>query len=186
MGKLFFNLLLLAGLYYLYDTGVLQALASGNVPQVGRKCEVCGPKGGYVYMALSKQYASYPIDAAIGFSSRDRANAESALARAVESDIILTPDHHTKVEVLANDKAQLWGCTYRISKVEILEGEYKGKKGWVQREDVIDTPIQDIIQKNFRSGGKRLTKEMIDNQGNDPDQWLKTPVHRRPRFQDYE
>lgn len=160
MGKFVFNLALLGLAWYLYSSGLLMAVLSGNVPEVGRTCQLWGPKNGQIYVALSRDDIKWPFDATIGFTQRDRAPAQRELSVAVDAGKIICPSDHTAAKILATDKLHLYSCLYPITKVKILSGAYKGKVGWVQRENVIDTPLQELIQRNFRPGMKHFNEEM--------------------------
>ena len=158
MGKLFFIIALIAGVYFANESGLLYALMNGNTPEPGRVCEACGPKGGSAFLANSKADLRWPIDSTIGFSTRDRLPAVAALGRAIDECRIHRAGNHTKIKVLASDKLSIYGCMYRVVKVKVLEGSYKGRSAWMLREDVIDNPLQSVIN-YFRPGNNQINDE---------------------------
>lgn len=160
MGRLFFWSCIGLCLYYLQTTGILNAVMHGNVPETGRICEVAGPKGGKAFFSPNKEEMRWPIDATIGFSLRDRRPGQARLNTALDTGLIINPANHTKIKVLGNHHVEVYKCWYRVVKVQILNGAYKGKKGWMLREDVIDTPLQQFIQEHFRAGAKHFNEEL--------------------------
>ncbi|MBX9722913.1 MAG: hypothetical protein K2X81_16040, partial [Candidatus Obscuribacterales bacterium] len=116
-----------------------------------------------------------PIDATIGLSERDRHPSEVGLVQQLSNGGIVCPADNTKIKVLGAGEMRLYGCPYKIANVKILDGKFKGRKGWVIRDDVMDTPLAVAINQ-FRSGSKHLDKEMIEDC--DPDE--KDPMYSRP------
>jgi hypothetical protein len=159
MERIIFWACLLAASWYLFTSGIAQAVVSGNVPQPGRECRLCGPKTGHVFLSLDKDQAALPIDATIG-GKRDRHPSQVALARGIVAGEVLCPADNTKARVLTNANLSLYGCPYQITKVKLLSGPFKGKSGWVMRQDVMDTPVQEVIQSGFRSSGKIYEREL--------------------------
>ena len=160
MGKLF--TLVVSGfcLWYLYTSGLGVAILNGNTPISGTDCVAAGPKYGSAYFAQAKEDIRWPIDATIGFNPRDREAAEGVLKMKVEEGSIKKLEDGTKIRVLGMGKMMIFSCPYRIVKVAILSGRQKGRRGWMIREDVIDNPMQKVIQQYFRVGSKRLNKEI--------------------------
>lgn len=168
MGKLFTYTLFAACFYYLYTSGVGMAILNGNIPVAGVKCEVQGPKNGQVYFASNKAELRWPIDAGIGFSSRDRHAAQTILAGKINSGVIRFLSDHTQVQVQGSSKINVYSCPYRVVKVSILSGYLKGRQGWMLRDDVIDTPMQKLVQENFRNGASHVNSEINSCNTNEP------------------
>lgn len=159
MGKLFFLVLIGAAGYYLYATGILLALIDGNTPQIGKECEINSPYGDSVLAAYNKQTAAIPIDATIG-SGYMRLPAVAALKTSLKNGQIVKVKNGTRTKILENDKVTLYAVPHQLVKVKILEGDYEGSKAWVERDRVIDTPLQAIWQLALRPN--KLNKDEQD------------------------
>ncbi|MBX9687998.1 MAG: hypothetical protein K2X27_14930, partial [Candidatus Obscuribacterales bacterium] len=61
-GKLIFWSCLAYCLWQMQNHGLLHAIMSGNIPEIGRVCEINGPRNGRLYLSISKSYMRLPID----------------------------------------------------------------------------------------------------------------------------
>lgn len=151
MGRVLFFLTLVAVAYYLHSTGILASINNGNQAIVGKDCELASPYKSGVYVGATKHLAAIPIDATIG-NEYLRTPAKTELQRCLNDGRIVSLPDHTKVRVLGNDKVVLYAIPHGLVKVKILNGEYKGSQGWVERERVIDTPLHRIYNQFLRPG----------------------------------
>lgn len=146
MLKKLFLLLMFAGIgWYCYDSGILHNLMHGMDPEPGRTCQVAGPIGEGSYLAADKDNLRHVIDSHIG-TVQEKATGRIRVSGLVRDGGLLVVEDHSSVKVLANGKLRVLGYSYPITKVEVQDGAAEGQSGWVQREDVIDTPIQQLYQ----------------------------------------
>lgn len=159
MGKFVF-LVILAGItYYLHSTGILNSLDGENKAIEGKDCEIASPYSSGVYVGATKNLAAVPIDATIG-TEYLRAPAKIELSRCLRNGSIIKVADRTKVRVLKNDKVKLYAIPHQLVKVKLLSGDYKGSLGWVERDRVIDTPLQQVYHQLLKPG--RLQNEQME------------------------
>ncbi len=156
MGKLIFLITLALAAYYLYSTGILTSLNNGNQAILGKSCEVSSPYDESVYIGANKRLASVPIDATIG-NDYLRLPAKNELQRCLKNGSIAKLPNHTKVKVLGNDKVVLYAIPHGLVKIKVLDGDYEGSLGWVERDRVLDTPMHKLFNQIFKPG--RLQKD---------------------------
>jgi hypothetical protein len=144
--KRIIQLALICGIgWYVYESGIFYNLTHEMQPEVGRQCEVAGPIGEGVDACSAKDSMKWVIDAKIG-TPQDKMAGRLRLERLKTTGEIATLADRTPVRVVENGTLHVLGYRYPLTQVEIAAGEYKGASAWVQREDVIDTPIQKIYQ----------------------------------------
>jgi hypothetical protein len=146
MFKNILKLAILGGLgWYFYTSGIFYNLTHEMQPELGRRCEVVGPIGEGVDAAGAKESLKYVIDAKIGTAS-DKAAGRLTVAALKRKGELATLADHTPVKIMESSKLPVLGYPYTLTRVEIIDGEYKGSAAWVQREDVIDSPIYQLHQ----------------------------------------
>ena len=158
-------ILMIAGVIWYADThDVAKDVAHLLSPKAGTKCELRGFFGECIYMGDDKPTMKTIVDSTIG-NAQDRMQGAQTVATLIRNGDIMELDDHTKVQVIGNDNFILYGATHPIVKVKVLSGGYSGQTGWINRDDVIDSPLQDFYQKNFRQGKKRPTTGSMGGPG---------------------
>lgn len=156
MGKLIFFFTLAWTIFYLHSTGILTSLNNGNQAIVGKSCEISSPYDEDVYIGATKRLAAVPIDATIG-NDYLRLPARNELHRCLKNGSIAKLPNHTKVKVLGNDKIVLYAIPHGLVKIKVLDGDYEGSLGWVERDRVLDTPMHKLVNQFLKPG--RLQKD---------------------------
>jgi len=73
-------------------------------------------------------------------------------------ELALVPPH-TKVRVIENGSLMLDNLPYATVKVKLLDGTNKNAEVWIERANLIDTPIQSMIQSlRQQHGGAAATE----------------------------
>ena len=139
-------LLVIAALgWYAYTTGAYYSLTHGMQAEPKRACELCGPYRKGAFMAYEKDDADFILQTHIGTPGDKLSSCNTLDAIVSEGRVALLPEH-TQAVVETSGTRTLYGCIYPITKVKITNGEYQDQEGWVERENVIDNPIQQIYQ----------------------------------------
>ena len=150
MGRLIFLVLLIIMGNFLHSTGVLESLNNGNKALISKVCEIASAKENFVYVSADKQMATVVIDAEIG-AGYLRAPAVRDRTKSLEEGTTIKVINHTQVKILSNDRIMLYGVPHQLVKIQLMSGPNKGGRGWVERNDVLDTPIHAILQNTFRA-----------------------------------
>jgi hypothetical protein len=146
MFRKLFYLCVLAGIgWYCQKSGILYNLTNDMQPEPGRECHIQGPVRAGVYVAGVKETMQFVIDSHIG-NANEKAMARASLNTLERRGELTTVDDGTAVTVIGNSKLKVLGFPYPLTQIEINSGSNAGSKGWVQREDVVDTPIQELYQ----------------------------------------
>ncbi len=154
MVRVLMFLIIVAALLLSWKTGILESVRSGAVPELGRECIICGPQPEQgVPVAVEPETLAREIETHVGAASSEKVAQNSAIQPLYESgDLVNLPDK-TKVKVLDNSSVRVQELPVKIVKVKILSGPSKDAECWVERLNVIDTPIQSIVQ-GLRVSGK--------------------------------
>lgn len=154
IAKLVAFLLLLAFLLAAWRTGCLESIRSGAVPESGRECIVAGPipnKG--VPVAVDPESLKKEMDTHVGGASSARLAGVSGLQSLYDDGQLATIADRSKVKIIENGQLRIDGVPYQIVKVRLLDGDNKGSTVWIERINLIDTPIQAVFQ-SLRTSGK--------------------------------
>jgi hypothetical protein len=152
-------LAILAGAgWYTWKSGIYYSVTHSGEPEIGRICRICGLSGEGVYCAADQENLKYAIDATIGTPGQRLESAASLVAVVNQGRLVKVADN-TQVRVLENDKLSVLGFSYGVAKLEFIDGDYAGSSGWVLREDVVDTPIQEVVRQATRWGGKMTNRD---------------------------
>lgn len=154
-------ILLALGLVWAYQTGILESISSGGEVKVGRTAKLCGPiKGSGVPAATDIESLAKEIDAHQGSDSDNPAvllETESLYRKGL---LVKVPEN-TKVSILESSKVMAASFPHKIAKVRVLSGTERGTY-WVERENVIDTPLQEVMQL-LRSNQSRSRRKLNTN-----------------------
>lgn len=158
--KLMCLVLLVGALFWAYQNGVLDSISSGNVPKIGKEVKLVGPaKGAGVPIGGDRELISRSIDAHLGTQSDKLAGAMTMATLFRSGELVKLPDN-TKARVAEIDTVRVQSMPFKVVRVKILSGSNKGASGWVERDNVIDTPLQELFQA-FRSPPKTKGKRDI-------------------------
>lgn len=145
MGRLFLLVLLAFGGWYAYTNGIFYNATHSGQPEPGRDCELVGPVGTGVNLVYQKEDMRYVIDTHIG-STGQKMEANANLEAMMRGGSGFRAPDHTQAKVLESGKTVLYGVTYMVTKVQITGGDSAGTKGWVERDNVLDTPMMKFVQ----------------------------------------
>jgi hypothetical protein len=138
---------LIGGLLLAWKTGILESIRSGATPETGRECYIDGPqKAKGVTVAIDPESLGREIDTHVGVASSERLAHAMGLKALFESGELAMVPPHTKVRVIENGSVTLDNLPCATVKVKLLEGTNKNAEVWVERANLIDTPIQSMIQ----------------------------------------
>lgn len=144
--KIVFFILLLGGLYWAYQTGILDSLSSGNLPKIGKEVKLrSARKGAGIPIAGDKQTIARAIDSHLGSESDKLVGGVQLAGLYQNGELVKLPDD-TKARVAERSTVKVQSMLFQIVKVRILSGNNKGAVGWVERENVIDTPLHELYQ----------------------------------------
>jgi len=146
-GRFLTLVLILALLFMAWKTGVVESIRSGGIPEYGRDCTVDGPirlKG--VPGAVDPESLSREIDTHVGAASSERLAVAMGLQSLFDSGALVHIPAHSKVSVIENGTVTVQGIQYKIVKITILGGKLKGSEFWIERVNLIDTPLQAFFQ----------------------------------------
>lgn len=144
-GKIFFILLLIGGLFWAYQNDILDSLSSKNRPKIGKAVKLRGPfNKEAVPVAADLNRIGRVIDARLG-SGSDKLNGAIELASLYKNGDVIKVPENTQAEVAGVSSVKLHGVPFPVVKVKLLSGSNKGGIGWVDRENVIDTPMHDFF-----------------------------------------
>ncbi len=154
MLRLLVILLILAGLFGAWKSGALESIRSGGVPEYGRECTIDGPlKNKGVPAAIDPESLVREIDTHVGSASSERLAGAMGLQSLLDSGELAIIPAKSKVRVVENGSVTVQGMPYNTVKVRILEGKLKDVELWIERINLIDTPIQVVFQA-IRQQGK--------------------------------
>ena len=145
MGRVVVIVVLLLAGWYCYKTGMFYVLSHDLQPEPNKVSELVGPVGTGVNMAFAEENAKYLIDTHIGTAGQKLEAVQTLNAVIARGDAV-NLDDHTKVKALESDKVKVYGCDYAVVQVEVVDGDHQGTNGWVERENVIDNPLQQLFQ----------------------------------------
>jgi hypothetical protein len=146
-GRLLFFILVLALLFAAWKTGVLESVCSGGVPEYGRECTVEGPvraKG--VPAAIDPETLAREIDTHVGGASSERLALAMGVQSLFDSGALAVVNDGSRVKVVENGSLTVQSMPYKTVKVRVLNGELKGQQLWIERVNLIDTPVQTLFQ----------------------------------------
>lgn len=146
LGRLIFLAVLIGLGWYAYDTGIWHGLQTGFEPEIGREGEMCGPHGGKLYMGTTRDSLGFVIGAA-EMKSIERVEDAIKLKNALASGLVAEAENHAKVRVLANGRVVVYRAPFDLVQVQVLDGKYAGAIGWIRRENLLDTPLQQLFSK---------------------------------------
>lgn len=156
MGRLIMLAIICGIGWYCYNNGIWYNISHGGGPQPGIQGEVAGPVRDGVPMMYDPDEAKYMFDVHIG-NTQQKWEAAINLDRLMKNGSGVELDEHTKVKVLDSGTIRFLGADYAIAEVEVLSGPNAGAKGWVERNNLIDTPLQQVYQ--AMRGTTRPTKK---------------------------
>lgn len=145
MLRLFFLAVIVAGIWWANNNGVLESLATNFTPKPGKKCEIAGPFGEGVWVGNSKDACALLIDSNLG-TAGDKLQGAANRAVAMKNGELAQIADHTKIEIIKNDKVKLYGNDHAVVEAKVLSGDLEGTTIWLCRDDVIDTPLQEWFQ----------------------------------------
>lgn len=131
--------------WYCYQNGIVYSFMNEGKPEPGRACEVVGPIGEGVYAAPAKSDMQYVIDSHIG-TVAEKAQGRMRVGGLVRNGALILLDDHTPVKIVSNSTLRVLGFGYPLTGVEVTGGPQAGLAAWIQREDLVDTPLQQIYQ----------------------------------------
>lgn len=156
MGRLIF-LLLLAGLGYgAYTTGVWYDLTHDLRPEPGHAGYLTGPLHEGAWFATNQDDIKWYLDTTLkGPMGGDIMDSLQELVLAQKRGAIYQIAEKTKIQVMQNGDLSVHQVPFKIVKVRLTSGESNGCEGWVHRDDVVDTPLQEMFQGMRQSGQGR-------------------------------
>lgn len=159
MGRIILLVILVAAGWYCYKTGIYYAVTHGFVPEPDKVSEVVGPVGTGFYMASSPENIRYVLDTHIG-TPEQKSESNLNLQQIISRGDVVHLDDHTKVRAIESDKLKVYGCEYPVVHVEVVGGESNGAKGWIERDNLIDNPLQQLSRS---WGGPSITTNGTGN-----------------------
>ncbi len=154
MARFLLFLILAAAFWWAYTTGIVDSITHEFKPKTGKKCCVVGPfSEDGVWLGETFDVAVRLIDSYIGLRSDQLAGAFARAAMKREGEAVVIANG-TKVQVEETRSGFIHRVPFKVVKVKLINGKYAGAHGWVRRDDVIDTPLQELYQK-FRSVSSR-------------------------------
>lgn len=125
---------------YLHSSGLLFNITHDLQPETGRQCEVRGAAGHGCNLAYKKDDVKSIIDTRIG-TPMDRAASEKVLNSMIRDEQVVHIPEFAEVKVLGAGFVTLYGCRYAVAKVQVVSGAAADTTGWVERENVLDSPL---------------------------------------------
>lgn len=144
MGRIIFLLLVVVLGYWCFTSGVIYNLTHQFEPEPQRAAVLHGPRKDGVKFAPVKENMQYVIDSKIGTPGQ-RVEAMLRETAAMNQGLIGKFDENTPCKVIETSNITMYRTKYPIVKVAITGGEYKGSRAFVQREDVIDSPVMELF-----------------------------------------
>lgn len=155
--KLLFLILLIGGLFWAYQVGILDSLSSNNTPKVGKEVKLCSSiKGAEIPVAADLPTISRAIDSHLGSESDKLAGAMQLAGLYHNGDLVKLAEN-TKARVAGVNTVKVHSMPFQVVKIKILSGSNKGGIGWVERDNVIDTPMHELLQ-SFRTSSSGAGK----------------------------
>ena len=113
---------------------------------MGKEVKLCNPiKGAKVTVAADIPTISRAIDSQLGSESDKLAGAMGIAALYHNGDLVKLAAN-TKARVAGVETVTVHSMPFQVVKVKILSGSNKGGVGWVERDNVIDTPMHELFQ----------------------------------------
>lgn len=154
MGRVFFLLCVLGLGWWCSTNGILYNLMHGFEPEPARKCVLQGVHKEGVYFAPGKEDISYLLDTHIG-SGGQRIEAMQKLLAAVSHGLVYKVPESTVAKVVSNSTHKMYGVPHHIVEIEVVDGDFAGQRGWVEREDVVESPLMEAFTAMRASGRKK-------------------------------
>lgn len=148
MFKILMLILIAAAGWYCYDTGILEGLGNNFTPKAGKTCELVAPAGGKLYVAVSQEMLGNVIGLA-EMKSIERIDDQEKLQYILSRGYATAIPDHTKAIILGNAWITVHRAPFHVNQVKLLDGEFAESKVWVRRDNVVDTPVQQLF-KAFR------------------------------------
>lgn len=145
VGKLFWLVVFVGLGWWCNKTGVIYNLTHSLQPEPGRECQVNGPIKSGVYIAPEKADMKFPIDAKIGTPAQ-RLESRQTLRVIIDQAKVYELPESTKVKVIRSGFVELYKIKNPLVEISVLDGDYAGQTGWVERENVIDSPFMEAFQ----------------------------------------
>jgi len=146
MGKILMLVVVAAIGWYCYDTGILTGLSNNFTPVPGKACELVGASNGKLYIAVSKDAITELIGVGEMASVEKMDDAEK-LANLLRSGLGAELPSPTKATIKDNAWVTVHGAPFHVTEVKLEDGEYSGHEVWTKRENVVDTPVQQLFVK---------------------------------------
>lgn len=153
MGRLFMLLAIAALGYWCYQTGIFYSVTHNFEPEPKRAAVLHGLRKDGVKFALEKENMNYVLDSQIGTPGQ-KMEAALRLSAAMNQGLVGELPENTKCTVISSTSSKMYMHSYPLVKVEINGGEYDGTQVYVQREDVIDSPMMEGYAA-MRNAGKK-------------------------------